>query len=260
MTGRPDVELVELELGGHDVVAVNAGEAVFLWNEFDGDSAYATAADGLPPGSTIIDVGAHIGLASIFFAGRVSEARILAFEPAWASSACLRCNLARHVPTATVFPTAVGRATGRAELSYHPFATATSTLYEDRADDERNQEAFLTNSGIEERYKQRFREQPVVTEQATVELTTVASIIDQHVDGEVGLLKIDVERAELDVIDGVRADQWPAIRRVAVEVHDIAGRLGVVVGRLATLGFRVDVTQARLFAGGSVYNVVAGRR
>jgi hypothetical protein len=36
----------------------------------------------------------------------------------------------------------------------------------------------------------------------------------------VDLLKVDVERAELQVLEGVAARDWPAIRQVVLEVRD----------------------------------------
>ena len=43
--------------------------------------------------------------------------------------------------------------------------------------------------------------------------------------GSVDLLKIDVEGAECDVIEGVDIDDWPKISQLVAEVHDIDGRL-----------------------------------
>jgi hypothetical protein len=39
-------------------------------------------------------------------------------------------------------------------------------------------------------------------------------------DREVHLLKVDVERAELAVLQGVKAEDWPRIAQVAVEVRE----------------------------------------
>ena len=40
----------------------------------------------------------------------------------------------------------------------------------------------------------------------------------------VSLLKIDVERAELDVLEGIAEQDWPRIQQVSAEVHDWKGR------------------------------------
>ena len=43
------------------------------------------------------------------------------------------------------------------------------------------------------------------------------------------LLKIDVERAEKEVLQGILPSDWPKIRQVAMEVHDVDGGLQTVV-------------------------------
>ncbi|MBF6336678.1 FkbM family methyltransferase [Nocardia abscessus] len=59
-----------------------------------------------------------------------------------------------------------------------------------------------------------------------VEITTVSAILHEHGrNAEVGLLEIDVERAELDVLHGIAEADWPRIRAVVAEVHDRNGRL-----------------------------------
>ena len=47
------------------------------------------------------------------------------------------------------------------------------------------------------------------------------------------LLKIDVERAEKEVLQGILPSDWPKIRQVAMEVHDVEGGLQTVVSRIA---------------------------
>ena len=73
------------------------------------------------------------------------------------------------------------------------------------------------------------------------------------------LLKIDVERSELAVLDGIRAEHWPRIRQLTVEVHDIDGRLDEVRGLLTDRGFDTREFQEPLFTGGSVHIVFAAR-
>src|SRR5262249_51800241 len=48
------------------------------------------------PGDTVIDIGAHVGLFSIFLAGRFPFLRILAFEPAPQNYARFRRNVERN--------------------------------------------------------------------------------------------------------------------------------------------------------------------
>ncbi len=87
----------------------------------------------------------------------------------------------------------------------------------------------------------------------------------ERLDGaDVALLKIDVERAELDVLRGVAASDWRRVRSVAMEVHDVGGRVAAVTAllRAQPAGFdRVTAVQpdrcvlcahgVRVFAAGS---------
>ena len=52
----------------------------------------------------------------------------------------------------------------------------------------------------------------------------------------VDLLKIDVERAELDVLMGIQTEDWDNILQVVLEVHAIGGRLQTVTSLLRNIG------------------------
>lgn len=244
---------------GHVVSAVQEAEAHTLWEEISSAAPYRSAAEGLRPDEAVIDVGAHIGLASLLFARLAPESRLLAFEPAPKAFACLEENLARHLPGALASRQALGAAPGKSELIYRPYVASASTLYDDAEDDTRNLEAHLANIGADERTREVVRRTFDVTQRVQVEVTTLTAALAEHGVDKVGLLKIDVERGELDVLDGIDPACWPRIRRVLLEVHDMDGRLGRVVSRLAGLGFRATVSQWGVYVGGSVHLVFAER-
>jgi hypothetical protein len=59
----------------------------------------------------------------------------------------------------------------------------------------------------------------------------------------VDLLKIDVERAELEVLNGIEQSDWSKIKQVVMEVHDTDKRLEKVVGAIScSLSERCIVT------------------
>ena len=94
-------------------------------------------------------------------------------------------------------------------------------------------------------------------------VVTVSDVIDAHCvdDAVVDLLKIDVERAELDVLRGITPEHWPRIRKVTLECHDIDGALDATVDLLrSTAGFeRVVVNQPPTLRGGTLFNIYASR-
>ena len=78
---------------------------------------------------------------------------------------------------------------------------------------------------------------------------------------QVDMLKIDVERAELAVLHGIADSDWPKIRQIVVEVHDIDGRLAEVKGLLTEhAGFQVTAVEQDInLRGSTLYNIYAIR-
>ena len=56
-------------------------------------------------------------------------------------------------------------------------------------------------------------------------MTTVSQLLIQYNITRLQLLKIDVERAELEVLRGIALNDWPKIQQMVLEVHDIEERL-----------------------------------
>lgn len=79
------------------------------------------------------------------------------------------------------------------------------------------------------------------------ELRTAASVIHAEGISVIDLLKIDVEGAELDVMQGIEKEQWKIVRQVVAEVHDHEGRLQAVRDLLCSADFDVTVEQEEMF-------------
>lgn len=76
-----------------------------------------------------------------------------------------------------------------------------------------------------------------VGEELQCPLTTLSSVVSRAKLKRIDVLKIDVEGAELDVLSGLELDDWHKVARVVVEVHDVDGRLGLVIALLHSRGF-----------------------
>jgi len=96
-------------------------------------------------------------------------------------------------------------------------------------------------------------------ENLTCELRTLSSVLREQGLDRVDLLKIDVERAELDVLLGLRDEDWPLIRQIVVEVHDKGRRGALVVKELRRRRFRIATEQEPLMRGTDVHVVYATR-
>lgn len=79
---------------------------------------------------------------------------------------------------------------------------------------------------------------------ATVEVagTTVGELLERHGIDHVALLKLDVEGAELEILEAMPADVLASIDQITVEFHDFidpsqAGAVARVIRRLKNSGF-----------------------
>lgn len=83
----------------------------------------------------------------------------------------------------------------------------------------------------------------------------------QHNLRHVDLLKIDVERAELDVLMGIAEDDFLKMKQIVMELHDIDERLKQVASLLKTTGKfdRIVVTQDQRLKGSTLFNMYCSR-
>jgi hypothetical protein len=91
------------------------------------------------------------------------------------------------------------------------------------------------------------------------ELKTLSQVIAENRVERIDLLKVDVEKAELDVLRGIEAADWPKIRQVVVEVHDLADHLRSITDLLERQGFQVVAEQDPDLPGSGLYTLSARR-
>jgi FkbM family methyltransferase len=254
--------LQQLRLDDDRMVACTSpAEARMLWREATAANGfYRHAAGRLRPGDLVLDIGANIGLTAMMFAAACPGIRVIAAEPAPTVFECLRRNMTAHVPQGVSLQVAVGAEPGVAPFTWYPRASANSGLYADRTEDDETTRIFLRNSGLDDESIEYITSGLHDGERIEVKVTTVSEILADHApDIEIGLLKVDVERAELDVLRGVADVDWPRVRAVVAEVHDIDGRLAQFCELLSRHGLSPRSRQDETLAGTELHEVYAAR-
>ncbi|MEU1205417.1 FkbM family methyltransferase [Nocardia sp. NPDC005825] len=245
---------------GRSVTCTSPAEAGMLWDEMSTQGYYRRAAAQLHPDDIVLDIGANIGLSAIAFADTCPGVRVIAVEPAPLTFECLRRNMVAHVPDGIALEIGVGAAKGTAQFTWYPRASANYSLYADRQCDHQSTTNFLQNCGLDQKAIALVTNDLHDGEHIDVEVTTVSALLaEQAPAGEIGLVKIDVERAELDVVRGIAESDWARMRTVVAEVHDCGDRLAQFCALLRSHGLATEVRQDAFLRGTALYEVFAFR-
>jgi FkbM family methyltransferase len=183
--------------GGRDhVVALRPGTSdLYVLQQVFRDSEYASA--DLPASArTIVDLGANIGLAALFFALRYPEARILAVEPDAGNFALLTANIATVADRVTPLLAAAWPSDGHINL---------------HSEDADGTPLGAWGIQVSER---------LTGADGSVPCYNVGTLLDQAGFDRVDILKVDIEGAELEVFARESAGWLPRVDLITIETHD----------------------------------------
>ncbi|HYG62000.1 MAG TPA: FkbM family methyltransferase, partial [Thermoanaerobaculia bacterium] len=244
---------------GLEVACLNRNEADLIYQEIFADETYLAHGITLGDGAYVFDVGANIGLFSLFLSGRFHDLRLFAFEPIPPTFEVLRANVELYGIDAMLFPCGIAERSGEAEFTFYPHWSAMSGAHADQAEEEAVSRVALVNQDhrLEEHSDDllaaRFAEKRVYT----CRLRTLSEVIRETGVGRIDLLKVDAEKSEENVLAGLLDRDWERIAQLVVEVHDTGGRLDRVRALLAEHGFAVVVDQDAPLRGTAIYNLYA---
>ncbi|WP_375155178.1 FkbM family methyltransferase, partial [Micromonospora sp. 4G55] len=246
------------------VAGINRHETRYLYDEIFVQQVYLRDGIVLRPGATVLDVGANIGMFSLFVHTVCPDATIHAFEPVPSVADVLRRNVAEFGVPATVHGFGLSRAAGEVSFTYYPGYSMMSghAAYADPDAEVAVIKRYLANerdAGADERDVLLDRADELLAErfagrELTVPVRPLSAVLDELAPDRIDLLKIDVQRAEADVLAGLEDRHWPLVAQVAMEVHDAAGtdtegRLDELTRLLTERGFDVVTRQDDLLAG-----------
>ncbi|MEV5509853.1 non-ribosomal peptide synthetase [Streptomyces orinoci] len=255
---------------GMTVFHHNKSETDFVYDEIFTREEYLRGGITIDNGDTIVDVGANIGLFTLFASSRNPDGRLYAFEPLPPLHDSLRRNVELHGLNAKLFDCGLGSKAQEEIFTFYPHNTVNSTRARTAPEARDLVRAFLRNKAkpadgarpgaaaedlIDEVVESRLESRAF-----TCRVRTFSEIIEQEALDRIDLMKIDVEGAEHEVLKGIRPEHWPRIRQLAIELHDIDGRLAEVEALLKDHGFEVVCEQADSLLHNTVlYNVYARR-
>jgi amino acid adenylation domain-containing protein/FkbM family methyltransferase len=250
------------QLSNHlQIYHLNRSETQWLYDEIFVDQGYLKHGITLTDGDCVFDVGANIGLFSLFVHQKCPHSQIYAFEPIPPIFEILRKNTRLYGLNAQLFQCGLSSKSQEVEFTYYPNFSMMSGMYADAQEDEEVSRATLSNQDtllaqhMDELLVDRFR-----SETFTCQLKTLSDVIRENSIQRIDLLKIDVEKSELDVLNGILEEDWQKIKQIVIEVQDRDGHFSHVKALLEKHGYRLAVEQGDTFANTGIYNIYALRQ
>jgi len=244
-----------LLLNGLTVHYVDEAQTATLYREIFVNRCWLDRGPRLAPGDIVFDVGANIGLSTLFFDTECPGLRIFSFEPSPVPFRALVANVEAHGIDTTCRQVALGATPGHTSFTYYPQLTAMSGLRADPAADSAVTRTHLRNCGFADEDAWAPIPEPHGSVTLPCEVTRLSDEVRAAGVPRIDLLKIDVEESELDVLDGIDERTWPTIWQMAIEVHDEHGAPAAIVDRLRGNGFTTQVRQDLLLAGTTIHDV-----
>ncbi len=227
----------ELELSnGTKIKYIDKVTALYCYREIFDDEVYNTHGITIKDGDVVFDIGANIGLFSLFVTSPKNPWKnvdIYAFEPVPQIFEVLKANLDGKDSVKKLFNIGLGEKESEIEFNYYPRCSADSTAT-----------PFDWDSKIQkyvENYKERVcRDMPVARlvpkflrkwvvtkalkriyepQKVQCKIVPLSNVIDQLDLTEIHLMKVDAENAEREVFAGIRNEHWEIIKQVSMEVH-----------------------------------------
>ncbi|MCP4661160.1 MAG: amino acid adenylation domain-containing protein, partial [bacterium] len=249
------------------ILHLNRSEADFVYQEIFERRCYLQHGITLLPGDCVFDVGANIGLFSLFVSRRLGEAMIYAFEPIPAVFDVLRQNVELWALGARLFDCGLSDVDEEAELTFYPHASILSGQFADPAEVRHRVHSFLLNekrssapAPVADELLDQILQERLRGERVRCRLRPLSEVIREENIERIDLLKVDVEGSEHRVLGGIAASDWSKIRQIVVEVHDSDDRLQCLLSLLEERGYEVVVDRETALEATDLYTLYARRR
>ncbi|MEO8238309.1 MAG: FkbM family methyltransferase, partial [Flavobacterium sp.] len=244
-------------------------QLAMLYKEIFQDGIYFKHNITVPENGVVIDAGANIGSFSIDVNQRQPSTTIIAFEPIPQIFSGLKQNFEHRQIKGRILNYGVSNKKENATFYYYPEMSGMSGRFAEKgtivdavknyikhdnailsenanhSDDDMVIKSFYENVESDEEVSGEFREYLTSLYEAKevdCQLTTISHIIDELNISFIDLLKVDVEKSECLVLEGIREEHWSRIHQLALEV-DGDLNLNIILNLLEKKGYEINVDE-----------------
>ncbi|WP_394846907.1 FkbM family methyltransferase [Pendulispora brunnea] len=254
---------------GLHVTHQNEAETRHFYSDIFDHRTYAKNGVTIEPGACVFDVGSNIGLFTLFAHTETKgDIRIFAFDPAPPIFEILGRNVAEHGINATLINCGISNRNTEAQFTFYPRSAGMSSFHPDVAEEKHVLRSIMRNQRqigmadvvdqvadyTEELLDARFEAVPF-----TAKLRRLSDVIREHGVEKIDLLKVDVQKCELEVLEGIDESDWPKIRQIVLEAHDVDDRVHTIETLLKQHGFSVKTEHDEMYEGTNIHNIYGVR-
>lgn len=248
---------------------LNEDETNFIIEEIFHQNCYLDNFLTLPANSIIFDIGANIGIFSLYALKLCDhKTEIYCFEPIPTTFECLKKNLGYYENVHLVMA-GISNVENKTSATFTQFGSSSLTAtYRPSEKITSNYKPLLDIDTLmkitslhNKQYYNLLKNFPflrpylvkkyynAVTKESKVEckLISLGQFIEQHQLNVIDLIKIDVECAELDVMESIKPEQFAKIRQFSIEVNDINQRANKICNLLTKHHYQIQCHENPLF-------------
>jgi amino acid adenylation domain-containing protein/FkbM family methyltransferase len=234
---------------GSPVAHLNKNETDYIYHEIFVLKAYLRHGITVRDGDCIVDAGANIGLFTVFVNRLARDLRMFSFEPNPTVYECLKANAAAWGENVKCLPFGLSSKNTTSEMTFYEGLSLLSGFHADPEAERNVVKHYVLNqqsasprtdqlaADIEELIDHRLQ-----NKKFKAELRTLSSVIAQERIDRIDLLKVNVEKSELEVLKGLQPGDWKKIRQLVIEV-DLTENLEPIALLLKQHGYHVAVEQ-----------------
>ena len=248
------------------VAHLNKNETDYIYREIFELQAYLRHGITVNDGDVVFDVGANIGLFTVFVNQICKRPRVYAFEPNPVVHEIASVNAKAYGADVKVLPCGLSSEDTTAELTFFEGFSLLSGFYSDVEKEKQVVKNFLINQQqtaqadmteliehADELLKDRFK-----ARRFTTILRTLSGVIAEEKVDRIDLLKINAEKSEWHVLQGIEEEDWQKIQQIVLEV-DLSEHLPPITTLLKKHGYEYVIEQDALLDGTELCYIYAIR-
>lgn len=197
------------------------------------------------------------------------QGSIYSFESAPHAFDKLQTNAQLYCKNTHLFNCGLGGEHREETFTFYPRSSVFSSFAADTKEDEKAIRSVIVNmlqrdNSLDqeslERIANDFLEDRLEKETYQARIRTLSEIIEEYEIAKIDLLKLDAEKSELAILQGIKDHHWSLIKQIVMEVHDPEGStLKQVMDLLSDKGFQFVVDEESMLHGSGLFNIYATR-